>query len=95
MDDISRAVKGAPGVVLEAAEKLHPNLQVTIKERDRNHNLSILDLNNNVDSRKNVTCEWYKKPTDTGIILNFKGGAPLQYERNSIEGTVHRVFTNT
>ena len=61
MDDRSRAVKGAPGIVLEAAEKLHPNLQFTMKELDRNDNLAILDLNNNVDSRKNVTCEWYKK----------------------------------
>ena len=32
------------------------------------------------------------KTTDTGTILNFRGCAPLQYKRNVIEGTVHRVF---
>ena len=41
-DDLVRAVKGDPGVVLEAANKLHPNLQFTIEELDSNGNLSIL-----------------------------------------------------
>ena len=34
VDDIVRTVKGDPGVVLEAAKKLHPNLQFTIEELD-------------------------------------------------------------
>ena len=34
MDDIVRTVKGDPGVVFEAANKLHPNLQLTIEELD-------------------------------------------------------------
>ena len=44
---------------------------------------------------KKATCGWYKKPTDTGIILNFRGCAPLQYKRNVIEGAIHRVFEST
>ena len=32
VDDIVRTVKGDPGLVLEAANKLHPNLQFTIKK---------------------------------------------------------------
>ena len=31
MDDIVRTAKGNPGVVFEAANKLHPNLQFTIE----------------------------------------------------------------
>ena len=73
VDDIFRTVKGDPGlVVLEAARKLHPNLQFTIEELDSNGNLAFLDLNVNVDSGKKVTCGWYQKPTDTGTILNFR-----------------------
>ena len=43
VDDIVRAVKGDPGVVLEATNKLHPNLQFTIEELDSNGNLAFLD----------------------------------------------------
>ena len=95
VDDRVRMVKGNPGVVLEAANKLHPNLQFTIEEFDSNGNLAFLDLNVNVDSAKKVTCGWYQKPTDTGIILKFRSCAPLQYKRNVIEGTVHRIFRST
>ena len=58
-DDIVRTVKGDPGVVLEASNKLHPNLHFTIEELDSNGNLAFLDLNVNVDWAKKVTCNWY------------------------------------
>ena len=44
VDDIVRTVKGNPGLVLEAAYKLHPNLQFTIEDFDSNGNLAFLDL---------------------------------------------------
>ena len=93
--DIVRTVKGDTGVVLEASNNLHPMLQFTIQELDSNGNIAFLDLNVNVDSGKTFTCGWYQKPTDTGTIVNFRGCAPLQYKRNVIEGTVHRVFRST
>ena len=93
--DILRAIKSDPGLVLDAAKKLHPNLQFTIEELDSNSNLAFLVLNVNLDSGKKVTSEWYQKPTDTGTILNFRDCAPSQYKRNIIEGTVHRVFRRT
>ena len=71
MDDIVRTVKGDPGLVLEADNKLHQNLQFTIEELDSNGNLAFLDLNINVDSGEKLTWGWYQKPTDTGTILNF------------------------
>ena len=45
MDDIVRTVKGDPQLVLEAANKLHPNLQFTKEELNSNSNLVFLDLN--------------------------------------------------
>ena len=95
VDDIVRTVKGNPGVVLEAANKLHPNLQFTIEELDSYGYLAFLDLNVNVDSGIKVTCGWYQKLTDTDTILKFRGYAHLQYKRKVIEGTVHRVFRST
>ena len=47
VDDIVRTFKGGPGVFFEAANKLHPNLQFTIKELDSKDNLAFLDLNSN------------------------------------------------
>ena len=38
MDDIIRNVKGDPGVVIKAANNLHPNLQFTIEELDSKGN---------------------------------------------------------
>ena len=84
MDDVVRTVKADPGLVLEAANKLHPNLQFTIEELDSTVNLAFLDLNVIVESGKKVTCGWYQKPTDTGTILNFRGCAPLQYKKTSL-----------
>ena len=59
VEDIVRTVKGDPGLVLEAANKLQPNLQFTLKKLDSNGKLAFLDLNVNVDSAKKVTCGWY------------------------------------
>ena len=70
-------------------------MQFTIEEFNPNSRLAFLDLNVKVDSGKKVICKWYQKPTDTGIIKNFRGCAPLQYKRNVIEATVHKVFRST
>ena len=40
MEDIVRTVKGDPGLVLEAANKLHPNLQFTIEDFDSKRQIS-------------------------------------------------------
>ena len=91
VDDIFGTIECDPGVVLEAANKLHPYLQFTIEELDINDNLAFLVLNVNVDSGKRSYVDGCKI-TDTGIILNFRVCAPLQYKRNDIEETVNRVF---
>ena len=52
VDDIVRTVKGDLGVVFEAANKLHPNLQFTVEELDSNGNLAFSYLSVNVNSGK-------------------------------------------
>ena len=53
MDDIVRTVRGDPGVVLEAGNKSHTNLQFTIEEFHSNGKLAFLDFYVNVESGKN------------------------------------------
>ena len=62
MNDIVGTVMRDPGVVLESANKLHPDLHFTIEGLDRNGILAFLDLIVNVDSGKKVTCGLYKNP---------------------------------
>ena len=59
MDDIDRTVKDDPGVVLEAANKLHPKLQFIIEELDSNGYLAFMDLNVKVESGKKLTRGWH------------------------------------
>ena len=44
-----------------------------------------------MSSKSNITCHWYQKPTDTGIILYFCSCALLQHKINVTQGTVHSV----
>ena len=37
-----------------AAKEFHPNVQITIKELNKNGHFAFLDLNVNVDSRKQL-----------------------------------------
>ena len=48
-----------------------------------------------MSSKSNITCHWYRKPTDTGIVLYFCSCALLQHKINMFQGTVHRVFIAT
>ena len=52
-------------------------------------------MNINVNSCREINCEWYKKPKDTGVGLNFSNSAPIQHMKNVVEGTVHRVFRSS
>ena len=60
--------------------------------KNTNGKLAFLDLQFSIEKRRKIFCEWYQRPTDTGIKLNFRSCAPLQYKRSVIERTVHRVF---
>ena len=92
VDDIVRTVRGEPVCLLDAANSLHPNLQFTLEKTNSEGILPFLDLSINVSQGRLVTCSWYQKPTDTANILNYRSGAPTQYKRTVIQGTVHRVF---
>ena len=42
-----------------------------------------------------VESEWFTKPTDTGIVMNWNSIAPLKYKRNLVSGFVNRIWSAT
>ena len=92
VDDIICTVRGDPDEYLKFAKSLHNNLPFTLEKVNMDGDLVFLDINVNMSSKNNITCHWYQKPTDAGIIMNFRSCAPLQHKKNLIQGAVHRVF---
>ena len=69
---------------------LHPSLTFT-HEVEKEGKLPFLDMyicnNNGILS----SC-WYRKPTDTGLTLNFHALAPLKYKKSVVTSFIHRIF---
>ena len=81
VDDIVCTVKGSHLDYLEYANSLHKNLQFTLETPNGSGDLAFLDLNINLNEDKKISCHWYQKSTDTGIILNFRSCALLQHKK--------------
>ena len=52
-------------------------------------------MNIDVKSCKQFNCEWYKKPNDTGVVLNFRSCALIRHKKNAVDGTVQGDFRIT
>ena len=89
VDDIICTVLGNPDEYLKLANSLHKNLRFTLDRVNMEDNLAFLDVNVNLSLKIKITCHWYQKQTDSGIILNFLSCAPLQHKKNMIQGTVY------
>ena len=64
---------------LKVLNNLHPCLKFT-HELEKDCQLPFLDmLIINQDGK--LYSKWYRKPTDTGLILNFHSLAPLKYKK--------------
>ena len=88
VDDIIRSInKHNIAEKLREITSLHPNLKFTI-EIEEDGRIAFLDLtiinNNGCLSRT-----WYRKPSDTGLVVNFHATAPLCYKRSVIAGFIH------
>ena len=90
MDDIVCTVKGIPLKYIECAMSFQ---KITIQTPKGCRDLAFVDLNINVNNDRRISCHWYQKLTDTGIILNFRSCASLQHKKNVIQGNdVQRKF---
>ena len=92
VDDIVCTVKRNPLDYLEYAKSLHKNLQFTLETPNDSGDLAFLDLNKKVNQDCKISCHWYLKLNDTGMILIFNSGAAIQHSKNVIGATVHSIF---
>ena len=91
MDDILRTISSnLIKAKLAEINSLHPKLKFTL-EIEENKKLPFLDILIKHSENK-LTSSWHCKPTDTGLILNFRAMAPKCYKRSVIQGFVHRVY---
>ena len=59
---------------------------------DEKHELFFLDMEVFVDEQREDSFKWYQKPEDAGKILFFRSCVPLQYKRNIVEVTIHKLY---
>ena len=91
MDDILSIIeKSEIDSKLNEINNLHPSLKFTI-ETESNGTLPFLDmLVHNVEG--SLSSSWYRKPTDTGLTLNFHSLSPMKYKKSVIIGFVYRIY---
>ena len=90
VDDIIRSIKKSQiSAKLEEINNLHPNLKFTI-EIEKDCRIAFLDLEI-INTNGSLSSTWYRKPSDTGLVLNYHALAPVCYKRSVVAGFIHRI----
>ena len=75
---------------LRMINDLHPCLKFT-HELEVEGQIPFLDmLICNQDGK--LSSKWYRKPTDTGLTLNYHALAPLKYKKSVISSFIYRIY---
>ena len=74
---------------LDEINAYHPNLKFTC-EREEGGCIPFLDMKI-LHSGESLTSTWYRKPTDTGLTMNFHSLAPKKYKRSVVSGMIYRI----
>ena len=95
VDDIVRTmIRGGENPLLQFVNTLHSNLRITLEKAIAEHGLPFLDLElKKVEN--SIASNWYRKKTDTGIVLNFHATVPKIKLSGIVSGFVHRIFYST
>ncbi len=91
MDDVLCSVrKSDVDERLSIINNLHDNLKFTyeIENECTIPFLDMLILNKN----GSLSSSWYRKPTDTGLTLNFHALAPNKYKKSVVSSFLHRIY---
>ena len=72
VENLVCTVKGKPLVYLEYANSLHKSLQISLNTPNSNGKQAFLELDINVNDDRKISCHWYQKPTEAGIIIKFR-----------------------
>ena len=91
MDDVLTVVrKDRVNERLTHINNLHPYLHFTHELEDEG-SIAFLDMlikNQN----GNLSSSWYRKPTDTGLTLNYHALAPLKYKKSVVSSFIYRIY---
>ena len=91
MDDIIMSIKRAHITTkLSEINNLHPMLKFTI-EYEVNGELPFLDMKL-LNENGSLSSTWYRKATDTGLMLNYHALAPRRYKKSVVAGFAHRIY---
>ena len=78
---------------LMSINNLHANLEFTVEEsNDITKAIPFLDVLITQKEDDTLECEWYVKPSSTGLMLNFNAEAPLQFKKNAVQGMIYRIY---
>ena len=79
VDDIIRTIrKGGKDYLLNFVNTMHEKLRFTVEPI--NNKIDIVDLEICICGHTIFT-KWYRKPTDTGVLMKFHWVAPELYEK--------------
>ena len=93
MDDILKVEKrGKTDEKLQEINSLHTSLRFTA-ECEHQQQLPMLDMKIiHEHGTGKLSSTWYRKPTDTGLVMNYHALAPKRYKRSVVSGFVHRIY---
>ena len=77
--------------MFERSNGLHNNLKFTM-EREADSSLAFLDFRIHRSTDGSLNTEWFHKPTDTDLCLNFWSLAPFRYKASVVAGMIYRVY---
>ena len=80
---------------MDFVNTMHENLTFTMESLDCNNELAFLDTKIRQIPDGSLELSWYRKQTDTGVLMNFHAPAPLIYKAGIVQGFIHRIFNAT
>ena len=90
VDDIVAIFDNATSanLFLDVLNSLHPSIQFTMEVGDKS--LAFLDVNISIDCLT-LSTTVYRKPTHTGVFLNYRALAPMAWKKGLIMCLLHRA----
>ena len=80
---------------IKRINEIHPNLTFTSEIENDKGELPFLDMVLVHGKDGSIQTRWFRKSTDTGLVLNFHAIAPFKYKKSMIINMVHRVYNAT
>ena len=84
--------KAQCNVFFEYLNKQHPNIKFT-KEVEQDQSLPFLDIKINQNQDGTLTTSVFRKPTYSGLYLNWRSYVPKQYKLGLVRCLLHRAWS--